>query len=47
MFAWSRDWTTTLPLRETLPALHFQLCPDLKQYVLHYIRFGAGRQKCY
>ena len=26
LLAWSRDWTTLLPLRKTLSTLHFQLC---------------------
>ena len=26
MFAWSRDWTTLLPLRKNHSSLHFQLC---------------------
>ena len=26
MFAWSRDWTTLLPLRKFSSNLHFQLC---------------------
>ena len=25
MFVWSRDWTTLLPLRKSLSALHFQI----------------------
>ena len=39
MFAWSRDWTTLLPLRKTPSASNFQLCQLLKQYVLHFIRY--------
>ena len=35
MFAWSRDWTTLLPLLKALSALHFQLCQLLKQCVMH------------
>ena len=45
MFARSRDWTTRLPLRKTLSALHFQLCRLLKQYVLHCTRYWAGGWK--
>ena len=37
MFARSRDWTTLLPSRKTLYALHFQICRLLKQYVMHCI----------
>ena len=42
MFAWSRDWTTLLPLRKTISALHFQLCRFLKHYVLHCTRCTAN-----
>ena len=42
MFAWSRDWTTLLPLRKNLSTLHFQLCRLLKQYVLHCTRYRAN-----
>ena len=42
MFAGSRDWTTLLPLRKTLSALHFQLCRLLKQYVFDCTRHRAN-----
>ena len=47
MFAWPHDWTTFLPLSKTPSALDFQLCQLLKQYVLHFTRYLAGRQKRY
>ena len=37
-FAWSRAWTTLLPLRKTLSNYHFQLCQLSKPYVLHCTR---------
>ena len=45
MFAWSSDWTTLLPLRETLTAIQFKLCQFLKQYVFHCTRYPASRRK--
>ena len=45
MFAWSRNWITVLHLCKTLSAFHFQICRFLKQCVLHYTRFWAGRYK--
>ena len=46
-FAWSRAWTTLLPLRKTLSNFHFQLCQLSKPYVLHCTRHWAGRYKRY
>ena len=45
MFAWSRDWTTLLPLRKTPSTLHFQLCRFLKQYVLHCTSYRGNWEK--
>ena len=42
LIAWSRDWTTLLPLRKNLSTLHFQLCRFLKQYVLDCARYRAN-----
>ena len=47
MCALPRDWTTLLPLRKTLSAFLFQLHWLLEQYVLHCIRYWAGRKKPY
>ena len=38
VFAWSRDWTTLLPLLKTLSTFCFHLCHPLKLYVLHCTR---------
>ena len=43
MLAWSRDWTTLLPLRKTLSTHHFQLCRLLKQYVFDCTRYRAEK----
>ena len=45
MFAWSRDWTTLLPLRINLSTLHFQLCWLLKQHVFDCARYTANWEK--
>ena len=45
MFAWSRDWTTLLPLRKNLSTLDFQLCRLLKQYVFDCTRYRANQEK--
>ena len=43
MLAWSRDWTTLLPLRKNLSTLDFQLCRLLKkQYVFDCTRYRAN-----
>ena len=42
LLAWSRDWTTFLPLRKTLSTLRFQLCRLLKQYVFDCARYRAN-----
>ena len=43
LLAWSRDWTTLLPLRKTLSTLHFQLGRLLKQYVSDCARYSAEK----
>ena len=45
MFAQSRDWTTPLPLRKSLSALHFQFCWLLKQSVFDCTRYRANWEK--
>ena len=47
MFAWSRDWTTLLPLRKTLYAFFFHFCRLLKQYDMHCTRYGLDRSRQY
>ena len=42
MFAWSRDWTTSLPLHKTLSTFHFEPCRLLKQYVFDCTRYRAN-----
>ena len=39
MSAWSRDWTTLLPLSKAISTFPFQLGRFLKQYLLYSTRY--------